>query len=132
MENKKYYTKPIFWLSLIWIIIISVDILYIIWLVVAIQNAIQKQSDYYSSGWFARIYILAIGTNIIIWITAAITFILHIILMFLQIIAIVRLLHRKREDDIAIAVLYILACVFGPIFSFGGSILAQKSEKNMN
>ncbi|MEA4276356.1 hypothetical protein [Mycoplasma sp. 21DD0573] len=132
MENKKYYTKPIFWLSLIWIIIISVGILYIIWLVVAIQNAIQKQSDYYSSGWFARIYILAIGTNIIIWITATITFILHIILMFLQIIAIVRLLHRKREDDIAIAVLYILACVFGPIFSFGGSILAQKSEKNMN
>ncbi|UUM20404.1 hypothetical protein NPA13_03035 [Mycoplasma sp. 2045] len=127
MENKKYYTKPIFWLSLIWIIIISVGILHIIWSVVVVQ----LQIYYYSSESFARIYILAIGTNVNIWIIATITFILHIILMFLQIIAIVRLLRRKSEDDIAIAVLYILACVFGPIFSFGGSILAKKSEKNM-
>ncbi|MEA4206413.1 hypothetical protein VBM89_02700 [Mycoplasma sp. 1199] len=117
MKNKKYYTNPIFWLSLIWIFIISVAIIYIIWSAVVIQ----KQGYYYYSEWIARI-------KIIISIIATITFILHIILMFLQIIAIVRLFHRKTEDDIVIAVLYILACVFGPIFSFGSSILAKKYE----
>ncbi|MEA4134638.1 hypothetical protein VBM90_02340 [Mycoplasma sp. 2704] len=89
----------------------------------------QKQSYYYYSyysnsyysEWIAKIKIIAsiIGTII---------FILYIILIFLQIIAIVRLFHRKTEDHIVIAVLYILACVFGPIFSFGGSMLAKKYE----
>ncbi|MFV9451354.1 hypothetical protein ACNF36_00280 [Mycoplasma sp. 4463] len=117
MKNKMYYTKPIFWLSLILIFITSVTIIYIIWSAVVMQ----KQGHYYYSEWIARI-------KIIIPIIATITFILHIILMFLQIIAIVRLFHRKTEDHIVIAVLYILGCIFGLIFSFGGSILAKKYE----
>ncbi|MEA4162841.1 hypothetical protein [Mycoplasma sp. 4404] len=114
IKNKMYHTRPIFWLSLISIFIVFVGTIYIIW-------SVQKQSYYYYSEWIARIYIIS-------GIIATIIFILHVILMFLQIIAIVRLFHRKTEDDIVIAVLYILACVFGLIFSFVGSILAKKYE----
>ncbi|WP_324672732.1 hypothetical protein U5U50_03180 [Mycoplasma sp. 888] len=88
------------------------------------------KNNYYSvrfGGTYMTKEELSTAIIIISSITATISFIFYIILIFLQIIAIVRLFHRKWEDDIAIAVFYILGCVFGPIFSFGGSILATKS-----